>query len=133
MPHEALTSPDRPPPHPRCRKVKRHIGTSLNQRNHPQAALEHPTQTSTATREPRQPNRCLELANEHEEDDEENPMHHQDHTPSAPAKVVDPVCGMKIDPASAAASREHDGKTFSFCSPGCVATFDNNPAHYATH
>ncbi|WP_448059781.1 YHS domain-containing protein [Cellulomonas hominis] len=73
----------------------------------------------------------LELANKHKE--EENPMrHHQDHTPGAAAKVVDPVCGMKVDPASAAAGRERSGRTFFFCSHGCAATFDTNPDHYAS-
>ncbi|NNG18790.1 heavy metal translocating P-type ATPase [Naumannella sp. ID2617S] len=45
-------------------------------------------------------------------------------------KVLDPVCGMTVDPAKAAATREHDGTTFSFCSPGCAATFDADPHRY---
>jgi Cu+-exporting ATPase len=49
-------------------------------------------------------------------------------TPSA--KVVDPICGMKIDPATAAATREHDGTTFYFCSKGCAETFDADPHRY---
>lgn len=47
---------------------------------------------------------------------------------SAPStKVVDPICGMRIDPATAAATREHDGNTFYFCSQGCAETFDTDP------
>ncbi|CAI9411549.1 heavy metal translocating P-type ATPase [Aestuariimicrobium sp. T2.26MG-19.2B] len=45
-------------------------------------------------------------------------------------KAVDPVCGMSIDPAQAAATREHDGTTFYFCSPHCAQTFDADPHTY---
>ena len=47
------------------------------------------------------------------------------------AKVVDPVCGMKINPADAAATRDHDGTTIYFCSKGCAETFDADPHRYA--
>ena len=46
------------------------------------------------------------------------------------AQAVDPVCGMKVDPTSAAATREHEGTTFYFCSPGCAQTFDSDPHRY---
>lgn len=49
---------------------------------------------------------------------------------SPAAKVVDPVCGMSIDPTTAATTREHDGATFHFCSPGCAQTFDSDPHRY---
>ena len=45
--------------------------------------------------------------------------------------VTDPVCGMTIDPATAAGSSEYDGKTIYFCSRGCKTKFDANPAQYA--
>lgn len=45
-------------------------------------------------------------------------------------KVVDPVCGMTIDPATAAATREHEGTTFYFCSPACAQSFDSDPHRY---
>jgi P-type Cu+ transporter len=48
----------------------------------------------------------------------------------SPAKVVDPVCGMKIDPARAAATREDEGTTIYFCSTGCAQTFDADPHRY---
>ena len=48
-------------------------------------------------------------------------------------KVTDPVCGMNVDPAQAAASVEHEGRTYSFCSKGCAATFTADPHHYASH
>ena len=50
----------------------------------------------------------------------------------APAGVIDPVCGMTIDTSTAAATSEHDGKTFHFCGMGCKQVFDQDPAAYAT-
>lgn len=44
--------------------------------------------------------------------------------------VNDPVCGMAIDPNNAFARREHDGKTFHFCSQDCVDKFDVDPHQY---
>jgi Cu+-exporting ATPase len=38
-------------------------------------------------------------------------------------KAVDPVCGMEVDPASAAATVVTDGTTHYFCSVGCRDTF----------
>ena len=33
---------------------------------------------------------------------------------------TDPVCGMKVDPATArGGSHEHAGKTYHFCNPRC--------------
>lgn len=45
--------------------------------------------------------------------------------------VKDPVCGMEIEPQAAAATRDHMGQTFYFCSTQCAATFDANPHQYA--
>ncbi len=45
--------------------------------------------------------------------------------------VRDPVCGMDIEPRDAAATREHMGQTFYFCSPKCVAQFDADPHQFA--
>ncbi|HET6883221.1 MAG TPA: glutamine amidotransferase, partial [Pirellulales bacterium] len=41
--------------------------------------------------------------------------------------VTDPVCGMTVDPATAAASAEHDGTTYWFCNPGCRDAFVADP------
>jgi Cu+-exporting ATPase len=38
--------------------------------------------------------------------------------------VIDPVCGMTIDPERAAGKRVRDGQTYYFCSQGCQAQFD---------
>lgn len=42
-------------------------------------------------------------------------------------KVKDPVCGMLIDPKTAAATRVHEGTTYYFCSPGCAKAFEADP------
>lgn len=44
--------------------------------------------------------------------------------------VKDPVCGMEIDPATAAGSSEYKGQTYYFCSPGCKKSFDKDPEKY---
>ncbi len=41
-------------------------------------------------------------------------------TPTA----TDPVCGMTIDPATAAGTSIKDGETVYFCSRPCKTTFD---------
>lgn len=42
--------------------------------------------------------------------------------------VVDPVCGMTIDPANAVGSSSFEGKTYYFCSRACESKFDAAPA-----
>ncbi len=42
----------------------------------------------------------------------------------------DPVCGMDIDPASAAGTSEYNGQTYYFCSLGCKKSFDKEPEKY---
>jgi YHS domain-containing protein len=39
----------------------------------------------------------------------------------------DVVCGMTVDPKSAAGKSEYKGKTYYFCSKGCKAAFDKDP------
>jgi P-type Cu+ transporter len=43
----------------------------------------------------------------------------------------DPVCGMQLAEASAAAKTDYKGKTYYFCSAACQAAFDKNPEKYA--
>ncbi len=47
-------------------------------------------------------------------------------------EVVDPVCGMKVDPSSAAASAQHDGNTYYFCSEHCANSFRAEPRKYTS-
>ena len=43
---------------------------------------------------------------------------------------LDPVCGMEVDPATAAADREHEGRRYYFCSAGCAEKFQADPSEY---
>jgi P-type Cu+ transporter len=43
---------------------------------------------------------------------------------------IDPVCGMTVDSAQAAATAEHEGSTYYFCAVGCQKAFLRNPAEY---
>ena len=43
------------------------------------------------------------------------------------AIVVDPVCGMRIDPDDAVATAEHDGQRYWFCSEACRDAFVSDP------
>jgi len=45
-------------------------------------------------------------------------------------KHIDPVCGMEVDPQTAAGQSEYNGKTYYFCAPGCKASFDKDPGKY---
>ena len=42
----------------------------------------------------------------------------------------DPVCGMSVEPFKAAASIEHAGRLYHFCSKGCAEKFSGDPAKY---
>ncbi|TDH62094.1 heavy metal translocating P-type ATPase [Dankookia rubra] len=46
------------------------------------------------------------------------------------ALVTDPVCGMKVDPATSKHRIEHGGTTFHFCSAGCRTKFQADPEKY---
>ena len=45
---------------------------------------------------------------------------------------IDPVCGMTVQPATAAGSYEHQGTTYYFCSKSCLEKFRSNPHSYLT-
>ncbi len=45
-------------------------------------------------------------------------------------KHVDPVCGMKVDPAKAAGKFEYKGETYYFCNPNCHRKFSADPETY---
>ena len=44
--------------------------------------------------------------------------------------VLDPVCEMKVNPATSPYHAEHAGKTFYFCSSGCQTKFAASPETY---
>lgn len=43
---------------------------------------------------------------------------------------IDPVCGMTVDPKTAAGISEYQGKVYYFCSLGCKKDFDKEPEKY---
>jgi len=45
--------------------------------------------------------------------------------------IKDPVCGMEVEPQSAATTRQYKGETLYFCSDNCVTKFDAAPEQYA--
>lgn len=51
---------------------------------------------------------------------------------SSQSFVIDPVCGMRVDPARAADQREYRGATFYFCSAWCARRFDDDADAYIT-
>src|SRR5436190_1499994 len=56
------------------------------------------------------------------------PVDHRDQT--ATASNLDPVCGMNVDPRTAAFKEEYGGKTFYFDSKDCWQKFHDNPHAY---
>ena len=44
--------------------------------------------------------------------------------------MTDPVCGMTVEPDTAAAAWEHDGTVYYFCSVGCLDRFRQDPEHF---
>jgi P-type Cu+ transporter len=48
------------------------------------------------------------------------------------SQVVDPVCGMTVDPAKSAGSFEYKGATYHFCSIRCLEKFKNDPDSFTT-
>ena len=58
--------------------------------------------------------------------------HHHGHNHSDGDKhlVLDPVCGMKIDPAKKNINHVHEGTTYHFCNPKCKEKFIADPKKY---
>ena len=44
--------------------------------------------------------------------------------------MIDPVCGMTVNPEKCAGSHTHNGTQYFFCSKGCLAKFAASPAAY---
>ena len=52
------------------------------------------------------------------------------HDPAAGDKILDPVCGMTVDPARSPHHAVHAQHTYHFCSAGCRAKFVADPSRY---
>ncbi len=60
----------------------------------------------------------------------EHPCCSASHTPEvkqATVSVVDPVCGMTVNPETTELKSTYQGETFHFCSPHCLSKFDADP------
>jgi xanthine dehydrogenase accessory factor len=56
------------------------------------------------------------------------PDHHV--AAATPSTVLDPVCGMTVPADRTSPSIEHGGVSYYFCSVGCRAAFERDPASY---
>ena len=56
--------------------------------------------------------------------------HDHEHGDRAAETATDPVCGMKVDPRTAAHSAAHQGRTYYFCSAKCREKFVAEPERY---
>ncbi len=52
--------------------------------------------------------------------------------PDQAPMATDPVCGMSVDPATAATSIEHEGHLYYFCSQHCAQAFAAEPGAYVS-
>src|SRR5438552_1123972 len=44
--------------------------------------------------------------------------------------AIDPVCGMRVDPATAHGPHRHEGRDYYFCCPHCLNRFAADPRRY---
>jgi YHS domain-containing protein len=44
--------------------------------------------------------------------------------------AIDPVCGMEVEESTAEWKTTYEGKAYYFCSPGCLRSFNKEPAKY---
>src|SRR5262245_10272675 len=56
-------------------------------------------------------------------------VHSKDERPAA-GGVIDPVCGMTVDPHTTPHRHTHQGHPYYFCSAGCRSKFAANPTKY---
>jgi len=59
--------------------------------------------------------------------------HHDMGAAPGPSDAIDPVCGMTVQKAPAAADglhSRHAGIDYYFCGRGCKLEFDEDPEHY---
>jgi len=68
-------------------------------------------------------------ADHHHHDHGAHVGHDHDHAPAQDG-VIDPVCGMTVDPHTAKYRAEHHGHTYYFCAAGCRTKFVADPQKY---
>jgi Cu+-exporting ATPase len=55
---------------------------------------------------------------------------HHHHHDAAESGIVDPVCGMTVDPRTSKHRSDYRGNTYHFCSIGCRTKFEATPQRY---
>lgn len=55
---------------------------------------------------------------------------HIGHTADGSGRVLDPVCGMSVDPHATPHRTDHAGRPHYFCSAGCLSKFVASPERY---
>jgi Cu+-exporting ATPase len=71
------------------------------------------------------------MAHEHTHTQDSHADHPHAPRPNAEGKVLDPVCGMMIDPATAKGGRySYKGATYHFCNPQCRERFAAEPQKF---
>jgi P-type Cu+ transporter len=56
--------------------------------------------------------------------------HRHGHDDGTDPRPIDPVCGMRVSPDTAAGSYDFEGKTYYFCGRSCLAKFQADPLAY---
>jgi Cu+-exporting ATPase len=59
-------------------------------------------------------------------------QHHDDHPHQGAGPATDPVCGMRVDPATATERAEHRGQDYFFCGAHCRQRFVADPSAFLT-
>ena len=67
---------------------------------------------------------------EHHHHSQTNESPHSEKGPDIGDAFKDPVCGMDVDPATAAGSFEHGGRTYYFCCRHCLEKFRSDPGRF---
>src|SRR5215510_8843591 len=57
---------------------------------------------------------------------------HLEHDHLEQDSVIDPVCGMSVDPHATSHRHSHQGQPYYFCSAGCRTKFAADPARYVS-
>ncbi|HSV02930.1 MAG TPA: heavy metal translocating P-type ATPase [Phenylobacterium sp.] len=59
-----------------------------------------------------------------------HPHHQHDQPPADGDAATDPVCGMRVNPATSPHHAQHEGRTYHFCGNGCRTKFVADPGRY---
>ena len=71
-----------------------------------------------------------QMEHRHEHDETGPHGHTADATVQASDQATDPVCGMKVNPATSKHRFDHGGTTYHFCSAGCRTKFAADPESF---